>query len=115
MDKVFVDNVVLIGRHGVGDSERETPREFHIDIVVDVDTTSAAASDDIADAADYRDFVESARVVVEGSSCRLIETLAHKIAERILKDPKVQKVSVTVRKPKILPVGTPGVTIVRAR
>ncbi|KKW47875.1 dihydroneopterin aldolase [Candidatus Kaiserbacteria bacterium RIFCSPHIGHO2_02_FULL_59_21] len=115
MDNVFVENLVLIGKHGVGDHERETPREFHIEISAEVDTKTAIASDDIDDAANYKDFVAIAREIFEGPSCRLIEVLADKIATRILENPRVKTVSVTVRKPKALPLGTPGVTIVRPR
>ena len=107
--------MALIGKHGVGDRERETSREFYIDISADVDTASAVKSDDIADSADYKNFVEIARGVIEGPSHRLIEVVAHKIAERILENPRVKAVSVTVRKPKALIAGIPGVTITRGR
>lgn len=115
MGKVFVEDLVLLGKHGVGDHERAAPQEFHIEISAEVDTAAAIASDDIADTANYKDFAETAREIVEGPSCRLIETLAHKIAGRILEHPRVRNVSVTILKPKALPVGIPGVTVVRTR
>ena len=115
MDKIFVENLVLIGKHGVTDRERAAQQEFHIDISAEADTRAAAGTDQISDTANYKNFAESARQIIEGPSCKLIETLAHKIAELILEDPKVKAVSVTIRKPKALSAGIPGITIVRSR
>lgn len=115
MDKIFVENLVLLGKHGVTDRERDTRQEFHIDISVEADTTLAANTDEISDTVTYKDFAEMAKKIIEGHPYHLIETLAHKIAERILEDQKVKTVSVTIRKPTVLSNGVPGVTIVRAR
>ena len=115
MDKIFIENLVLMGKHGVTDRERSIAQKFHIDISVEADTKLAAQTDEISDTVNYKYFTEIAEQIIEGHSFRLIETLAHKIAERILLDKKVKTVSVTIRKPKVLPNGVPGVTIVRTR
>ena len=114
-DKIFLEKLVLSGRHGVSDRERAAPQELHIDISAEADTRKSAESDEISDTVNYKDFAKIAREVIEGPPSHLIETLAHKIAERILEDKKIKTVSVTIRKPQVLPSGIPGVTIVQKR
>ena len=113
MDTIFVERLVVSGNHGVSDRERATPQKFHIDILAEADTVAAGKTDDISDTVNYKDFVDIAKRVVEGPSMHLIETMAQKIADEILKDKRVKSVSVAVRKPRILPSGIPGVTITR--
>ena len=113
--KIFIEKLVLKGKHGVSDREREVAQEFQIDISAEADTRASAESDEISDTVNYKDFAKIAREVIEGPSAHLIETLAHKIAERILEDERIKAVSVTVRKPQVLESGIPGVTIVRSR
>ena|SRR3989338_4090926 len=115
MNRIFVEKLVVKGKHGVSDREREVTQEFHIDISAEADTRASAESDEISDTVNYKDLAKIAREVIEGPPSHLIETLAHKIAERILEDEKIKAVSVTIRKPQVLPSGVPGVTIVRAR
>ena len=115
MDKVFVEGLVLRGKHGVHDRERVEEQEFRIDISVEFDSRKAAKSDDLADAADYTEFVEVAREAVERNSFYLIEKLAERIADDILFDARIKQVEVTIRKPQALATGVPGITMVRTR
>ena len=111
MGNVFVENLVLRGKHGVHESERASAQEFRVDISADVDTQTASRTDALSDTANYSNFIQVARSVVEGPSLKLLETIANRIAEGILKDKRVQKVSVTVRKPRV----SAGVTLERSR
>ncbi|MEK7107180.1 MAG: dihydroneopterin aldolase, partial [Patescibacteria group bacterium] len=90
MDRIFIEKLVLAGKHGVSDSERARAQEFHIDISAETGTKTAGKTDDISDTVNYKDFVEIARQVVEGTSVHLVETLAQKIAERILEDSRIK-------------------------
>lgn len=111
MSTIFIENLVVRGKHGVTKKERERAQEFRIDISAEVDTKAATISDDIADTANYSDFADVARAVVEGPALKLVESIADRIADRILKDKRVKKVAVTVRKPRV----SAGVTLVRKR
>src|SRR3989344_978326 len=115
MDRVFIHDLHLRGKHGVGEAERSTEQEFLIDIEAEFDATNAATSDKIEDTIDYARFREIAREAVEKNSFYLIEKLADRIASGILEDARVRKVSVSVRKPAVYKDCTPGVTIVRER
>jgi len=115
MDRIFVEGLALRGKHGVHHKERQEEQEFLIDISVEMDTKAAALSDDISTTADYTQFVEIAREAVERNSFYLIERLADRIAGDILKDERLARVEVTIRKPAALKSGVPGVTIIRTR
>ncbi len=115
MDTVFVESLTLQGKHGVSDDERLRAQPFIIDIAVDADTRSAAASDDISDTVNYVDCVAIAREIVEEHSFHLIEKIAELISARMLAHTRVAGVTVTVRKPAAVQDGIAGVTITRTR
>lgn len=101
---------------GVDESERLAPQAVEIDIVLEVDLAAAGASDDIADAVDYRALAEAVVSAVEASSYLLIEALVTRIAEVCLEDNMVEAVEVTLRKPGALPMADyAAVTIRRTR
>src|SRR3989344_6652322 len=115
MDTVFIEKLVLRGKHGVGEHERATEQEFLVDIAAEFDAGKAASSDRLEDAVDYGRFRAVAAAIVGGNSFFLIEQLAGRIAEEILTDNRITKVSVTVRKPAVYEDAVPGVTVVRTR
>ncbi|MBV9159360.1 MAG: dihydroneopterin aldolase [Candidatus Kaiserbacteria bacterium] len=115
MDRVFLNDLRLRGKHGVNPDERVYEQEFVIDIVAHVDTKTAAASDELTDAVNYVQFSKIAQEVVEQESFYLIERLADTIAKRILEDARITTVEVTVRKPEVLNNGVPGVKVIRER
>ena len=71
---------------------------LELDLVVEADLGAAGLSDELADAVDYGPLLEICRSTVEGGSYRLLETMAHAIAERVLAVPGVLAVTVRVRK-----------------
>jgi len=111
MSKVFLEKLILFGKHGVSEQERANSQEFILDVSAEVDTEKAASSDNIADTANYKDFLEIAREIIEGPSKHLLETLAEDIAKKILENNKVKNISVSIRKPKAVPLGIAGVTV----
>ena len=113
MDRIFIENLSFFGKHGVSEKERSLEQEFLIDITVETDASSAAASDDLTDTVDYSALAAIAKEVVEANSFFLIEKLAERIVSRILEDARILKVEVTVRKPAVLANGVPGVKIAR--
>ena len=113
MDKIFVENLVVIGKHGVMKHEWSHEQRFLVDIVTEFDVSVGAKTDDLADTLNYVHLCDIARKTIEGASVYLIEKLAVSIAEQILEDKRVAEVTVTIRKPTVLPSGVPGVTITR--
>lgn len=98
MDRIQLQGMSFQGRHGARASERERPQEFKVDLEVEFDLSAAGRTDRLQDTIDYTKLRAIAREVVEGESLSLLETLAARIAHRVLDVPKVVAVSVRVAK-----------------
>ena len=88
------------GHHGVFDHERRDGQDFVVDLTVWLDLSAAAASDELADTLDYGALAERAAAIVGGEPCDLIETVAGRIADDVLADPRVRAVEVVLHKPQ---------------
>jgi len=117
MDRIELEGMVFSGRHGVRPAEREEPQEFKVDIKVGADLAAPARSDRVEDTVDYRQIYAIAKRVIEGESAKLIETLAQRIAERVLELDRVATVSVRVAKrpQSMRPIDAAAVKIKRTR
>lgn len=102
-DTVRIAGVRGYGSHGVFDCEKTERHPFVADIDATVDTRAAGESDVIADTVSYADLAQDALAVIEGERVDLIETLAERIAARVLHRGALA-VDVTVHKPEA-PVG----------
>lgn len=100
VDELAVLGIECRGHHGVFDFEKREGQTFVIDLVLGTDTRPAAASDDLRDTADYGSLVDAVKAAVENDPVDLIETLAQRIADVCLRDPKVVWAKVTVHKPE---------------
>ena len=117
MDRILLEGMAFQGRHGVRAAEREHSQEFKVDVEVDCDLSKPGSTDRIEDTVDYRQIRTIAREVIEGESQKLIETLAARIAERVLELPKVAGVSVRIgkRPESMRPIDSAAVRINRTR
>lgn len=98
-DELSVRGIECYGHHGVFDFEKREGQRFVIDLALGLDTARAAASDDLRDTVDYGSLVAAVKAAVERDPVDLIETVAQRVAEVCLSDPKVQWVRVTIHKP----------------
>ena len=98
-DELSVLGTECFGHHGVFDAERRDGQTFVVDLTLGVDTSTAAASDDLRDTVDYGSLVASVQAAVETDPVDLIETLAQRIASVCLLDNRVEWARVTVHKP----------------
>lgn len=99
LDEIVLTGLTVFGRHGVFEHERQDGQEFTIDLRLRLPLARAAASDDVVDTVHYGELAEKVAAVVAGEPVNLIETLAERIADVGLADPRVQHVVVTVHKP----------------
>lgn len=86
--------------HGVLPEEHVAPQPFVVDLALWVDGSDAARSDDIAETVSYAEVADVVATIVKGPAVRLIETLAHRIADAIVSMERVHGVEVTVHKPE---------------
>jgi len=117
VDRIVLEGMTFSGRHGVRPAERARAQDFKVDVEVETDLVRPSKSDQVEDSVDYRLLRAIAKEVIEGESVSLIETLADRIADRVLKLPKVDTVSVRVAKQpaSMMPIVSAAVHIKRTR
>lgn len=98
-DRIEVRGIRAVGFHGVLDFERTDGQEFAVDVALSVDTAAAAAGDDLGLTVDYAGVAQLVYGHITGEPHQLIETLAHRIADDIMRIPLVLGVTVAVHKP----------------
>ena len=84
----------------IGDlpEERESEQRLLVDVALDIDLKNAANSDSLDDTVDYALLVGDIREALEDAQCRLLERAAGVVADVCLSDPRVERVTVGVRK-----------------
>ena len=89
LDRLAIRGIEAFGHHGVFDFERRDGQVFLVDLVLGLDTRAAARSDDLRDTVDYGSLVARGQAAMESDPVDLIETLAERIADVCLQDPRV--------------------------
>ena len=117
MDKIVITGVRAFGFHGVLPKERAAGQDFVIDLELYLNLNVAIKSDDLSKSVNYAEVAELTAEIIQGTPVNLIETLAGKIAEVVLKKyRRVQRVIVTVHKPQApIPVDFLDVAVVVER
>jgi dihydroneopterin aldolase len=101
--RLILSGLTAFGYHGNNPAERKLGQTFIADLEVVLDTQRAAASDSIHDTVSYPRLEEAARKILEGEPANLLETVAERITDAILKLPAVVQVTVRVSKRPPLP------------
>jgi len=117
-DKIVIERLEFQGRCGITSEERRRPQPMAIDLELDCETASAAASDHLSDTVDY---AQVARRIVElggHEACALLETLAEKVLTMLFTEFPVSRARVWLRKlapPMAQRAGSVGVKLDRPR
>jgi len=115
-DQIHIKDLLLRTIIGTKPDERINKQDVIINITLYGDHSAAAASDDIADTADYRAITKRVIQLVETSQFFLVEKMAVEIARICLDDAKVERAVVTVEKPGAVRFArSVGVTVDRSR
>jgi dihydroneopterin aldolase len=100
-DQIFLTGIAGFGYHGLFDHERQNGQDFFVDVTLTVDLTAASKSDEISDTVNYAEITNLVVTHITTEPVNLIEKLAGRIADHILKDhAKVLEATVTVHKPQ---------------
>ncbi|HZU84339.1 MAG TPA: dihydroneopterin aldolase [Polyangiaceae bacterium] len=96
--RIRLDGVRFRSRHGASSSERRLPQDFVAHVELSLPPPALPGSDDRRDVVDY-DRIASV-VVEEGTSrsCRLLETLAKRIVDRIFAEFPATSVRIVITK-----------------
>jgi len=101
VDVIRLKNMIFYAHHGYYEAERELGQKFEVDIEVRCDFKPAAQSDDLKKTMDYRKIYDISKAIFENSKFKLIETVAERIANRLLELPGINNVLIRVRKPHV--------------
>ena len=93
--------IELRGFHGVLAHERREGQRFLVDLELDLADSTAAETDRIEDAVDYRDVVATVVEVSDGRAYHLLEALASALADALLARYPLTRARVRVRKPDV--------------
>ena len=100
-DVIRLQGMTFSAAHGASPGERMSERRFIVDLEVEADLRHAGATDDLADTVNYSTLHGAVRDVLTGPPVNLLETLAERIAQRVLRDFPVTAVRVRVGKPGV--------------
>lgn len=113
---MFVRDLVVPCLIGVHRHERDGRQRVRINLDLEVVATSAAIDDRLANVVSYEAIVQRVRGLCEEGHVNLAETLAERIAETCLADPRVRKAHVRLEKLEVFPdAASAGVEIERIR
>jgi 7,8-dihydroneopterin aldolase/epimerase/oxygenase len=98
-DIIKLSGISAVGYHGVLEQERRDGQRFIVDVALHTDIRPAAAGDDLTKTANYAELADQVEAIITGEALQLIETLAERIADHVLRTFGVAAVEVTVHKP----------------
>jgi len=99
MDTVFIRGLEIPTVIGVYDWERDLRQMVVLDLEMATDVARAAKTDALVDALDYAAVSQRLEQLVGSSTVQLIETLAERCAQLVLKEFDVSWLRLTVSKP----------------
>eukprot|EP00897_Mesotaenium_endlicherianum_P006946 jgi/Mesen1/627/ME000108S10782 len=118
-DKLVLRGLLFHGYHGVKEEEQKLGQKYLVDVDAWTDLRHAGESDVLGDTVSYADIYRDVKAIMEGPSCKLLESLANNIVKVVFqKYPSVTSIRVTVGKPHVAvqgPVDYLGVEILRHR
>ena len=113
---VFVRDLELGAKIGVHTFERTTTQPVRINVDLAVDEAAYRPTDELADVVCYEDIVDAIKAIIAQGHVNLVETLAERIADRCLIDPRIEAVRVRVEKLHVIAeAASVGVEIERLR
>jgi dihydroneopterin aldolase len=95
---VFLRDLVVVASIGVYKHEHETPQRVRINLDLAVREGEGPRHDDLAEVVCYEKIRDRVRGVVLDRHVNLVETMAERIAESCLTDPRIRSVRVRVEK-----------------
>jgi 7,8-dihydroneopterin aldolase/epimerase/oxygenase len=121
--RVFLRDLVLAASIGVHPHEHTAPQRVRVNVDLGVEDDGArplsrtpVGRDELSRVVDYEKVADTVRSIVGSGHVRLVETLAERIAQACLVDPRVQLARIRVEKLDIFADATSaGVEIERRR
>ena len=113
VERIELRNIRAWGYHGCTPGERESKQPFDINLMLELDLTAAAKSDQLEDTVDYAHVYGQVIKTVSSTSFNLLEKLASEILKNILVDKRLKAAQISIAKPGLLDGATAIVTLDR--
>jgi dihydroneopterin aldolase len=114
LDRIAVRDYTKSVEIGAFQAERGVQQRVRFNVVLEVSRHAAAQTDDVDQVLSYDSIIEAIELQLKNERINLLETLAERIAERVLTHQQAVRVFVRIEKLDRIP-GTLGVEIVRSR
>lgn len=101
MDYIHLNEMAFYGYHGVLPEETKLGQRFRLTVSLATDLSTAGKTDNLNETVNYAEAYAVCRTIIEGPPMQLIEAVAEKVAESLLKQfaDKVFGVRVVLIKP----------------
>lgn len=97
---IFIDGLLVSCVIGAYDWERTVRQELRVDLRVVTDIANAARSDSLDDApVDYAAVAERIQAIAEATTAQLVEHLAERMAEQLLRELPISEIELALTKP----------------
>ena len=114
LQRVFVRDLVLSGKVGAYPEEKDADQRVRFSVHADLHAFSEPVDDQLAKVFSYDGIVNAIRTILSDGHTNLLETLAERIADFCLAEPRVARVHVQIEKLDRVP-GAVGVELTRHR
>ena len=114
LDCLLIKDLTLLARIGIYPQERE-PQRVRINAEVEILGDPRPIGDDIAKVISYEDLIARIKDLIGAGHINLVETLAARIADICLDDPRAVRALIRVEKLDIEPGAAVGIEIERVR
>jgi 7,8-dihydroneopterin aldolase/epimerase/oxygenase len=108
-DYIRIEGLEISSHVGITDQERAIPQEMGVSLTLWTPLEKPGLSDRISDAVDYAHIMNEIRLLLQGKTFNLIETMAEKTARHLLVRFDITKIKVEISK-----LSLPGVKSVTA-
>lgn len=101
MDEIRIENLEVYAYHGVYPKENKDGQPFYINAVLYTDTQEAAEHDDLSLSTNYGEVCHFINDWMEQHICKLIETVAETLVQKILLQfPLIKGMDLEIKKPE---------------
>ncbi|SUT85449.1 dihydroneopterin aldolase [Actinobacillus ureae] len=115
-DKVFIHELTAFVSIGAYDWEHTIKQRLIFNIEMEWDFTQAAKTDDVQYCLNYAEVSEKVLQFVESKPFKLVETVAHQIADLLQQTYNIQALRIELHKPKaVAQASSVGVIVERGR
>jgi dihydroneopterin aldolase len=113
-DRIFVRDLVLDCHLGVYPEEQGVTQKVSFTVEADVATQVGSRHDQIAEVPSYDQLSDAVKDTLAEGHINLVETIAERVAARVLEDQRIVSVRVRIEKMERGPAGV-GIDIIRPR